>query len=70
MAGFAVSNDAPADGSVKAPPMKWPKARPCASSHAIARSAASGAGPYSIVSKISATLLMPWDAGARPSSGR
>jgi hypothetical protein len=59
----------------KAPPMKWPKIRPWLSSHSTAGPAASGAGPYSIDSKISATFIpvpppTPSGAGERPSSGR
>ena len=53
---------------VKAPPMKWPKLRPWLSSHSSTGPAASGAGPYSIVSKISATFMPvppPYTIGCR-----
>src|SRR5690606_36826628 len=45
-------------GLANPPSMKCPNLRPCFSSQSSAGPAASGAGPYSRVSKISATLLM------------
>src|SRR5512135_470141 len=56
VAGFTVSKGSP--GAVKAPSTKRPSARPCASSHFSAGPAASGAGPYSIDFRTSATRLV------------
>ena len=42
-------------GGVKRPPMKWPKL-PRADSHFVTSPVASGAGPYSMLSRISVTL--------------
>src|SRR5687768_18016037 len=45
-------------GDVHAPPMKWPNRPSCDASHLRASASDSGAGPYSIVSKISLTEVM------------
>jgi len=55
-AGLTTLNVCP--GSVHAPPMKCPKTRSYFPNQASASLSLSGAGPYSIVSKISATVDM------------
>src|ERR1051325_7251742 len=55
LAGLEVSNHRSLPGARHSPPTNIPNCRSCLSSHAIAGDALSGAGPYSIVSYISAT---------------
>ena len=57
VAGLMVSKYSPSAGSRHSPPMKCPKVRPRSSSQRTAGEALSGAGPYSMVSKISAMLM-------------
>src|SRR5688572_24799842 len=55
--GLILSNSRSSSGAVHAPSIKSPKRRSWASSQALAGPALSGAGPYSRLSRISATLI-------------
>src|SRR5687768_1754980 len=58
VAGLIVSKYSPPVGFTQALPMNRSSLRLCLSSHSIAVTGLSGAGPYSSDSKISATLFM------------
>src|SRR5687768_18617409 len=63
VAGLMLSNGLPPPFT-HSPPMNSPKLRLCLSSQANAAASLSGAGPYSMVFRICATLLMAWAHGS------